>query len=377
MMIGGRPPLVIMVPALPHQPTTGGEAYNQRLVRGLSATWDVRPCTLDDLGLGTAAGAGALAAAMARWTAQLGKPAPVIQDTWFYERAAGLNRTLGRCGFRPIIGFGQALYPARYRSRVAHLRHQLLLGRYLRTCDAHIVVSAAMQQAYRRLGVAVRRVVIVYPGFDLVAQSVPGARTPRADGRLRVVGAGSYTPAKGQDVIVDAVGRLLNQRPDLRARLQVDLYGRQDHNPGFFAALVRQVEALGPDHVVRLHGMVPQADLWRTLAESDIFLFPARGEGLGMAVLEAMLCGCVPVVSPDRPLLEVLGEGRGRYAGLVVAPSARAFASALAMLADDPQRRSDLARRATRRAREIARDWDTTIAAFDAAVGHWARMAVA
>ncbi|MDQ3130584.1 MAG: glycosyltransferase family 4 protein [Acidobacteriota bacterium] len=57
-------------------------------------------------------------------------------------------------------------------------------------------------------------------------------------------------------------------------------------------------------------GVVSGAEKWRALAESDIFLLPSRyGEGLPLALLEAMAAGCVVVVSEMASIGAVIESG--------------------------------------------------------------------
>ncbi|MGI8786731.1 MAG: glycosyltransferase family 4 protein [Pyrinomonadaceae bacterium] len=65
-------------------------------------------------------------------------------------------------------------------------------------------------------------------------------------------------------------------------------------------------------------GVISGEDKWKRLAESDIFLLPSRyGEGLPMAMLEAMAAGCVVVVSDIASIRAVVEDGVN---GLTVEP---------------------------------------------------------
>jgi len=48
---------------------------------------------------------------------------------------------------------------------------------------------------------------------------------------------------------------------------------------------------------VRFLGRIPPDQVPAVLAAHDVFLFPSRFEGLGLALVEAMVAGCVPVAS--------------------------------------------------------------------------------
>jgi len=79
----------------------------------------------------------------------------------------------------------------------------------------------------------------------------------------------------------------------------------------------------------------------RHLLESDVFVLPTRAEGFPVALLEAMACGVVPVVS-DIPsgVPEVVTEGRTGFRPPVA--DVPAFAAAIASLAQAPDGRARL-----------------------------------
>ena len=69
-------------------------------------------------------------------------------------------------------------------------------------------------------------------------------------------------------------------------------------------------------------GVVSGAEKWKRLAESDIFLLPSRyGEGLPLAMLEAMAARCVVIASDVASVRAVIKDGEN---GLMVEPYNRA-----------------------------------------------------
>ncbi len=91
----------------------------------------------------------------------------------------------------------------------------------------------------------------------------------------------------------------------------------QQHRPHFVVCgagpletwLVARCTALLGDGFSFL-GVVAGDAKWRAYAESDIFVLPSRyGEGLPMALLEAMACGLVPVVTDDASMKVVVQDG--------------------------------------------------------------------
>lgn len=65
-------------------------------------------------------------------------------------------------------------------------------------------------------------------------------------------------------------------------------------------------------------GVVSGAEKWRELERSDIFLLPSRyGEGLPLAILEAMAAKCVVVAADVASVRAVITDGEN---GLMVEP---------------------------------------------------------
>ncbi|MFJ6087694.1 glycosyltransferase [Streptomyces sp. NPDC092369] len=93
-------------------------------------------------------------------------------------------------------------------------------------------------------------------------------------------------------------------------------------------------------------------------ASADVCLAPGPAETFGLAALEAMACGTPVVVSTSSALPEVIGS-----AGAVAADRGDAFADAVDMLLELPERQ----RREAARARAECFGWHTAVDAFLAA----------
>jgi glycosyltransferase involved in cell wall biosynthesis len=122
--------------------------------------------------------------------------------------------------------------------------------------------------------------------------------------------------------------------------------------------LERLARELGVERRVFLPGRVPDVAAWLTRASA--YVHPARWEGFGLGVLEAMLAGLPVVASRVSSLPELVGE-----AGLLVAPDdPRALASALGQALERPA----LGAAARERARtefSVARMADRTAALYE------------
>ncbi len=82
-----------------------------------------------------------------------------------------------------------------------------------------------------------------------------------------------------------------------------------------------ELRALAPPNV-RLTGRLSDEELDDVLRRASVYVQASRHEGFGMGVAEAMLAGCIPVVTAAGALPEVVGD-----AGVVVGPEPEAIAA--------------------------------------------------
>lgn len=139
--------------------------------------------------------------------------------------------------------------------------------------------------------VAGRRARVVQNGADLgrVARAAEGVRAPD-DGLFRVVSVGRLEPVKDPLAMVAAFAA----GSDSGCRLQLIGAGALEED------VRRDIEAKGLGNRVDATGLVPRDDVFRAYARSDLFVSASHGEGLPIAVMEAMAAG-LPVVLSDIP----------------------------------------------------------------------------
>lgn len=171
----------------------------------------------------------------------------------------------------------------------------------------------------------------------VVAPALPFMRSmprPSFDGDApRIVAAGRLHPAKGFDVLIEAVGQLRRHIPEL----SLDIYGAaQEGHEDHLRTLEVRVAALGLQHVVRLagHACCP----WSQWDGAATFVQPSRREPFGMALIEAMACGFPVIATRVAGPSEIVDDG---HTGLLVPPD---DADALAAAIERVLRDHDLAR---------------------------------
>jgi glycosyltransferase involved in cell wall biosynthesis len=156
---------------------------------------------------------------------------------------------------------------------------------------------------------------------------------------LAVAVVGELTSRKNAALLLEAVPALLRRFPLLHVLLAGE--GRERE------PLARRADELGIAPRVRFLGF--RRDVPDLLAASDLLVHPARVEGFGYAVVEAMAAGLPVVATNASSLPELVDPG---VTGLLVPPGDReALERAVASYLGDPE----LRRRAGRAGRERAR----------------------
>ncbi|MDA1195394.1 MAG: N-acetyl-alpha-D-glucosaminyl L-malate synthase BshA [Planctomycetota bacterium] len=200
----------------------------------------------------------------------------------------------------------------------------------LRNSDAVTCVSAYLEERTREL-FGLDNAMHVIPNFVDTERFRPGAdpaiRGCFAKGGERVLmHVSNFRPVKRAPLVVDAFARVLESVP---ATLVMVGDGPER------AACERRAQDLRVKDRVRFVGA--QADVQNLLPAADLFLLPSEFESFGLAALEAMACGVVPVVTDAGGLPEVIRDGEDG----VLIPESRMDdmgSVAASLLADDPRR---------------------------------------
>lgn len=142
---------------------------------------------------------------------------------------------------------------------------------------------------------------------------------------LLVLSVGELNENKNHQVIIRALSKLHDDR------LHYAICGKGDR----LEALQRLAAELGLEKNVHFLGY--RTDVVDICSQADLFAFPSRREGLGLAPLEAMHCGLSLVASDTRGIQDYTFEGKSGY--LRNSEDADGFAEAIGRLAADPDMR--------------------------------------
>jgi glycosyltransferase involved in cell wall biosynthesis len=201
---------------------------------------------------------------------------------------------------------------------------------------AMTVVSRAMRDEAQTQQICPPALSVVPMGVDLKHRFTPGREARTVDELLFV---GRLVAKKGLRFLLDAMPRIVTRRPAVR--LTIAGFGPEE------PALRRQVEALGLASHVRFEGAVPQDRLPALYRRAALFVAPfvrdssGDQEGLPVALMEAVGCGCPVVAGQVQGLSDLLG---GLAAEVCVDPTdAGALAEAVLDSLEQPQQARDRA----------------------------------
>jgi glycosyltransferase involved in cell wall biosynthesis len=230
-----------------------------------------------------------------------------------------LGRMFGRLGGHTKIVSTHHSMPENYHPLIGRLE------RMTRPLDTKIVaISEGVERAFTGSAHQYEpgqsgKWCTIYSGVDVTGfnERVTDTDTTALESQYDIgdepvfLSVGRYVSLKGQHDLIAAMGRIVNEWPNVQLFL-VGWGVLEDE-------LRTAAENRGLAENVTLTGRVPHADIHEWYALADVFVMPSMLEGLGIAGLEAMAAE-LPVVATNVPgLREIVVGGR---TGLLVPPNA-------------------------------------------------------
>jgi len=253
-----------------------------------------------------------------------------VHAHWIVPQGIALAAALPLAGPRP-----RAICTA-HGSDVSALRGgfwRALRHRVAARLDCIVAVSVPLRAQLADEGCPPEKMAVIPMGADLSGLFTPVESPARSQEEILFVGR--LAREKGADILLEAMPRILAQRPEATLTLIGD--GPEE------VRLHDTARGLGLADRVRFAGAQPQAVLPEHYRRAALLVLPSRREGFGLVLVEALGCGC-PVVAADLPAVrELLDDGRGGR--LFRAENPAELARAVLELLDDAQAAAALAQR--------------------------------
>lgn len=191
-----------------------------------------------------------------------------VQDSWYdYSRRNQALMTIALAGFNQIIFCSRSAYQS-----VPRPVKWLVRGRW------HVVQNAA--------------------DIERVDRALRDGTVERDNDTFTVLAVGRLEPVKDTAALLDAFARI----HDDVTRLVIIGAGSLEES------VRARVAALGIGDSVTMTGLIPRDEVFLRCAAADVLVSTSHGEGLPVAVIEAMAAGC-PVVLSDIPPHRELADG--------------------------------------------------------------------
>ncbi len=261
-----------------------------------------------------------------------------LADGWGNRSADlfhGLNQRLPRLRFRRQIATFHDLFvmSGNYSTREFRERFSAQARDAAASADMVIAVSAFTGlQVEQLLGFPASRIRVIHHGV------VPRI-IPRVTRENIVLCVGAIQRRKNQAALV----RAFRAMP---ANWKLVLAGSSGYEAGETMAEIDRSPCASR---IQVTGYVSEAEIGAWYGRARIFAFPSLDEGFGMPVLEAMAAG-LPVIASNR---SAIPEVAGNAAILVDPDREDELATALASLAADDERQTQLAALGQRHAAEF------------------------
>ena len=217
------------------------------------------------------------------------------------------------------------------------------------------ITKALARFQVERVGLPADKVEVIHYGLDDLppAWGSNPADDVRAEARV-LLAVCRLEPQKGLDIAVRAL-------PDIRTRhptAELVVLGEGPQRS--------ELEQLAASLNVPIHllGRVPDVAAW--LRRADLLVHPARWEGFGLALLEAMLASKPVVATNVSSIPEIVVDGQTGL--LVPRDDARALATAVTRLLDDPGNCGEQGRRRAQSQFSVSRMADRTVALYETAL---------
>jgi glycosyltransferase involved in cell wall biosynthesis len=243
--------------------------------------------------------------------------------------------------------------------RLGHFRH---VERLCARRAKHIIciTDALRRFNIERVGIPAAKLSVVHYGLDdlPVAWGPPGGPILPPEARV-LLAISRLERQKGLDVAIEALARVRQRHPEA-VLVNLGLGSQGDE-------LIALAQAHGVADSVYLAGSVGDVADW--LRRAEMLVHPARWEGFGLALLEAMLASLPVVASAVSSVPEIVRDGA---TGLLVPPDGVSqLSAAICALLDDRDRARSYGAAGLERARaefSVAAMAEKTIAVYRTAL---------
>jgi glycosyltransferase involved in cell wall biosynthesis len=232
-----------------------------------------------------------------------------VNGLMFPALVSGLRQSLGARAVIVAQDHGSFGPPLAARSPLPSASRRLWRDGF-DAMDACSFTAEEQAEAWRDAGCLRRTRVlsVIEAGADVAPQPREAARRSTGlNGSPGIIWVGRLDANKDPMTVLDGLEQAMERLPDARAWM---IY----RSATLEAAVTRRIErsrALATR--VTLVGAVPHDQVVSYLSAADVYVSGSHREGSGYALIEAMACGCWPVVTDIPPYRAIVGDSGARW----------------------------------------------------------------
>jgi glycosyltransferase involved in cell wall biosynthesis len=234
----------------------------------------------------------------------------IIQDELAHPSLVRVNHHVRDHLGLPLIGLIHHLRCSEDHPKLINMLYRYVEQLYLNTLDGVIVNSPSTLNAVYSIINGNLPTVIATPGRGHFPSQITvdqiRARSHQA-GPLEVLFLGSIIPRKRLKDVVEAIANL--QQIDIR----LTVIGRENGAHRYVREVKQLIRSRDLEGVVRWLGPQPDSLVTKILAESHLLVVPSSHEGFGIAYLDAMSYGIVPIGSTSGGASSIINHAENGY----------------------------------------------------------------
>ena len=194
--------------------------------------------------------------------------------------------------------------------------------------NGYICNSAKSREVLLKHFVLPKRAQVVYNSF------VGGGRKPKRSAETSIIYVGNEGHAKGPDVYIKAVDRLLSQ--DRCEGVRFIAVGMED------LSAYKDIASASTLERIECPGYIPHEEVVKLLASSHIYVMSSRQESMPNTLLEAFECGLAAICTKAGGTAELIRDGVNGL--LCEVEDTEALALSMKRLIEDGELRSEMGR---------------------------------
>lgn len=284
----------------------------------------------------------------------------IIEDELAHPLLIRANRAVHLRSGKPVVSLVHHLRSSEDHPLWMKRFYRYVERRYLNTLDGVIANSPATLAAVRSTTGRELPALVAPPGRDHFNGQISAAQVAAKvdqDGPLEILFLGSIIPRKRLHDLIEALALL----PDVDLRLTV--IGRQTGSRAYVRATKQLIRSRSLQDRVRWRGELPDEQVSRQLIASHLLIVPSSHEGFGIAYLDAMGYGVVPIGTTSGGSSSIIDHAEN---GLLIEPGdITSLSEHIRCLASDRERLHDLALHAFQRYQQHPTWEEVTIKVID------------